>query len=325
MKVAITIGVYNEEENIARLIDSLLNQTKKPDEIIIVDDGSVDRTGEIINSYAGRYSIVRYIYQENAGPATARNRAWKSTEADICVFTDGDCVAATNWLEELLKPFSDETVAATGGTYETLNASSVLAAFIGLEIAWKYVHVRGDIDVHGAYNLAVRRHVLEKTGGFDEKYKKPSGEDWDLTYRISDMSRIVYVSSAVVGHYHPEDFLDYMKNQVMRAYDRVELYRDHSEKKKGDTYTGKIIKYQILASGAFLPSLVFIYPFFAYSAVIPLLPFSFMLFTAFVPFGYYIRRDVRVALFSIPVHVCRNFAWLIGIIKGFMYPLKKAW
>ncbi|KJU86712.1 glycosyl transferase family 2 [Candidatus Magnetobacterium bavaricum] len=318
MKIAITIGVYNEEENIGRLLDSLLNQTKKPDEIIIVDDGSVDRTGEIIKSYADRYSIVRYMYQENAGPATARNRAWKSTEADICVFTDGDCIATANWLEELLKPFSDETVAATGGTYETLNASNALAAFIGLEIDWKYMHVQGDIDVHGAYNLAVRRHILEKIGGFKEKYKKPSAEDWDLTYMISDISRIVYVSTAVVGHYHPEDFPGYMKNQVMRAYDRVQLYRDHANRKQGDTYTGKIIKYQILASGAFLPSLVFVYPFFPYSVVIPLLLFSFMLFTAFIPFGYYIRRDVRVALLSIPVHVCRNFAWLTGLIKGYI-------
>ena len=64
-------------------------------------------------------------------------------------------------------------------------------------------------------------------------YPVPSGEDWDLTYRISENHRIVFVPEAIVGHYHPDKFIPYMKNQERRGFDRVKIYKDFPGKKEG--------------------------------------------------------------------------------------------
>jgi len=318
MRIAVTIGVYNEEKNIDNLIKSLLSQNHIPDKIIIVDDGSKDKTAEIIKKYTRKSPIIKYIHQENAGPAAARNTAWKNSKSDICIFTDGDCIPEKNWIEELIKPFSDNRVGASAGRYKTLNNKNILAKFIGLEIAWRYRNTKGEIDAHGTYNLAVRRNILEEIGGLDESYPVPSGEDWDMTYKISKKYKIIYTPSAVVGTYHPEKFWWYMKNQVRRAYDRVKVYKDHPERKKSDNYTPKITKYQILASGLFIPSIILIYPFFKFSYIISTIIFLFLFLVALWPFLYFAKRDLMIAFCSIPIQICRNFIWFIGLLKGML-------
>ena len=72
MTVAVTIGVYNEEKNISALLESLLNQTRLPDEIIIADDGSKDNTAKIVREYAARYPRVNYIYRSNHLPCVSK-------------------------------------------------------------------------------------------------------------------------------------------------------------------------------------------------------------------------------------------------------------
>ena len=316
MIIAVVVAVYNEEKYISEMIDALLNQTKMPDQIVIVDDGSKDNTANIIKEYARKYSIIKYIYQQNKGPAVARNNAWRNADADICIFTDGDCIPEANWIEKLIVPFSDNTVAACAGTYKTVNKESILARFIGLEIDWKYQNVRGQVDCHGTYNLAVRKNVLEEIGGLNEEYPVPSGEDWDMTYKISEKYKIIFVPEAIVGHYHPEKFGWYMKNQRRRAFDRMKVYKDHPNKKNGDTYTGSIIKYQILASGLFIPSVIFFYPFFKFSYFIPLAVLGFVFATCLLPFVFYWKRSKEIALYSILVQFFRNFAWFLGMVGG---------
>jgi len=315
MKIAVTISVYNEERNIAQLLDCLLRQSRLPDEIVIIDDGSKDRTAEIIRAYAEHHSCIKYIYQKNAGIAVARNTAWKNTDADICVFTDGDCVPEDTWIEKLLQPFTDTQVGAAAGTYKTMNTDSILARFIGMEISWKYRNVIGEIVAHGTYNLAVRRSILEEFGGFNEDFNV-SGEDWDLTCKISKRYKIIFVPQAIVGHYHPEVVAAYLKNQMHRGRDRVKIYREHPEIMNGDTYTPKYVKYQVLAAGSFLPSLIFLYPFFRFSFLIPSCLLLFLLATFIVPFPYYVKRDPAVALFSIPLQFARCFAWFAGLVRG---------
>ena len=270
----------------------------------------------IVNQYTDRYPNIKYLCQENKGPAAARNYSWKNSQADICVFTDGDCVPKIDWLEKLLNPLQDSSIGAAGGGYFTLNESNCLAKFIGLEIASKYSKVKGDIDCHGSYNLAVRKGILEEIKGFDEKYPFPSGEDWDMTYKISSKYRMVYVPDALVGHYHQERFWDYMKNQVRRGFDRVNIYKDHPMKTSSDVYTPWTIKYQILFSGLLIPFIILFKPIFSISWAIPTIVILFLLVSSISNFPYYYQIDKRVAWLSIPVQLCRNYAWLWGLIKG---------
>ena len=315
MKIAVTISLYNEERNIAQLLQCLLQQTRLPDEIVMVDDGSSDRTADIIREFSVQNNCIKYIYQKNAGIAVARNKAWRSADADVCVFTDGDCVPEKTWIEYLLRPFDDQQVGAVAGTYKTMNTESLLARFIGQEISWKYRNVTGEINAHGTYNLAVRRVVLEEFGGFNEAFNV-SGEDWDLTCRISKQYKIIFVPQAIVGHYHTEEVWGYLKNQMQRGRDRVKIYQEHPEIMSSDSYTPRFIKYQVLAAGLLLPSLLFLYPFFNFSFLIPAVIALFLLGTYCLPFPYYLTRDPTVAFYSIPIQFARSFSWFAGLLRG---------
>lgn len=317
MRVAVTSAVFNEEKNITRFLEALLAQTRRPDEIILVDDGSRDRTAAVIADFSARHPFIRCISQENKGPASARNRAWKNASSDICIFTDGDCVPEPDWIEKLLPPFEDPGVGAAAGTYKTLNPGNILARFIGLEIAWRYRNIQGDINAHGSYNLAVRRSLLEEVGGFKEDYPFPSGEDWDLTYKISDRSKIRYVPEAIVGHYHPEDLLWYLKNQMRRGYDRIRVYRDHPEKKRSDTYTGSLVKYQVAAAALWLPA-VLLSDVFLFTAWVPDALLFFLFVTTLIPFPYFMEHDTAAAFASIPIQMIRFFAWAWGAFAGYI-------
>lgn len=318
MRVAVTSAVYNEEKNIAAFIDALLAQTRAPDEIILVDDGSTDGTADIIREKAAQHPQITYIHQSNQGPATARNTAWRKSTADICLFTDGDCVPEPNWIEELIRPFDDASVGASAGRYKTLNPKNVLARFIGYEIDWRYKDVKGEINAHGSYNLAVRKSILEEVGGFREDYPKPSGEDFDLTYKISQISKMIFTRKAIVGHYHPTDFWWYLNNQARRAYDRIKVYRDHPDKQKSDSYTGNLPKYQVACAGLCFGffTLIFVTPaaeaYFHFFSIILLL-----LCVNAVP--YYWRKDIVTALISPFIVFCRSFAWFLGAIMGMIH------
>ena len=314
MKVAVVSAVYNEEQHIGRMIESLLVQTQMPEAIVLVDDGSKDGTAEIIERYGKHHPILRLLRNSNQGPAASRNVAWRAAQADIVIFTDGDCVPEADWIEQLLKHFTSEKIAAVAGTYRTLNALHLLARFVGHEIAWRYREAPVEVDVHGAYNLAVRKNVLEEMNGFDESYKVPSGEDWDLTYRISRRYKILFAPAAIVAHAHPEAFWPYMKNQVRRGFDRIKLYNDHPEKRGGDAYTGRIAKYQVLAAGLLPPALFFL-PFRGLCAI-PAVLFLFLLGSCWQSFGFIFRRDPAAAFYGMGVQFARCFAWAWGALKG---------
>ncbi|MFZ2038541.1 MAG: glycosyltransferase family 2 protein [Minisyncoccia bacterium] len=102
MKVTIIIPTYNAEKYIAETIDSILNQTHKNIEIIVVDDGSTDNTKEIIKDYIENKKII-YFRKNNGGPATARNIGIKSATGDYIALLDADDIWMSDKLEKQIK------------------------------------------------------------------------------------------------------------------------------------------------------------------------------------------------------------------------------
>jgi GT2 family glycosyltransferase len=172
------------------------------------------------------------------------------------------------------------------------------------------------IDCHGTYNLAIRRSVLEKLGGFNEKYKKPSGEDFDLTYKVSRLGKIKFVREARVGHDHPRDFWAYMKNQFQRGIDRVRLYADNPAKIKNDSYTEWLVKYEVI-----LACMVIAIAPFAVLINVLRLPLIFTLILLFflssrrLPFLMQ-EESVSLGLYGTAIHFARTFAWALGLQFG---------
>lgn len=100
IKTSVIIPVYNTENYIDECIQSVLNQTQKELEIILVDDGSTDNSGEIIDRYVKKYNNIFAVHQENQKLGSARNTGVKQAKGEYIYFLDSDDYIANNMLEQ---------------------------------------------------------------------------------------------------------------------------------------------------------------------------------------------------------------------------------
>lgn len=100
--ISIIIPAYNIENYIAKCLDSLLNQTYKNIEIIVVNDGSSDNTGKVIDDYASKYENIKAIHKKNAGVSAARNSGMEVANGDYIGFVDGDDTVDEEMFEVLI-------------------------------------------------------------------------------------------------------------------------------------------------------------------------------------------------------------------------------
>ena len=121
-KVSIITPVYNCEKYIERCIDSLLKQTHENIEIIMVDDGSKDKSAQIIKEYQKKTDKIIYIYQKNSGPGVARNCAIKKASGKYILFVDADDYISEDYIKDLVetaeKNKSELTIAGYTMVYE---------------------------------------------------------------------------------------------------------------------------------------------------------------------------------------------------------------
>ena len=99
MKVSIIVPVYNVEEYLEKCLDSLINQTFKDIEIIIVNDGSPDNSEKIINKYIEKYHNIKYLKKKNGGLSSARNYGIKHAKGEYILFIDSDDYIENNMTE----------------------------------------------------------------------------------------------------------------------------------------------------------------------------------------------------------------------------------
>ena len=109
MKVSLICTVWNEEENIRKLLDSIKNQTMQPDEFVIVDGGSTDDTIKILKEYKKNYRILKIIETEKCNISEGRNLAIKNSKNDIIIGADGGgCIYHKDWIKNLVKGFNGQ-------------------------------------------------------------------------------------------------------------------------------------------------------------------------------------------------------------------------
>lgn len=236
MLVSIVIPAYNAARTLEACLRACLDQTYPETEVIVADDGSTDGTPEI----AARLG-VRYLWQENRGPAAARNTGARAARGEIIAFTDSDCVPASDWIEQLMAGFAPDIV-AVGGTYGIANPESRLARLVHEEIVVRHTRFKDEVDFLGSFNVAYRKDAFDAVNGFDESFTAASGEDNDLAYRLQDAGGTLrFHRAAVVAHHHPVRLLPYLRTQMWHGFWRVKIYARHRGRARtGDRYASGV-------------------------------------------------------------------------------------
>ena len=134
IRITAVVPAYNREKTVIRAIQSTLDQTHPPDEIIVVDDGSTDNTYSIVQQYGNR---IKYIYQKNSGASEARNRGVQEASGAWIAFLDSD----DYWLEHHLARMA-EAILATNGRANLYFADTRLPPNQGSGLLWDVYHFK---------------------------------------------------------------------------------------------------------------------------------------------------------------------------------------
>jgi glycosyltransferase involved in cell wall biosynthesis len=195
--------VYNGAATIGQCLESLAGQTYPADkyEIIVVENGSTDGTTRVVEQYP-----VRIYHCGQRGPAPARNLGIDRSEGEIVAFTDADCVADREWLAELVKPYGDLAVGATGGAILAYaSAGCGLVERFSAECTPLVNYISGEGEFLPRLltaNASYRKDLLKAVGGFDARLV--TAEDVDLAWRVQlQMGAMVsFAPQAIVYHHH---------------------------------------------------------------------------------------------------------------------------
>ena len=202
--VSIVVPVKNEERVVARLLDALakLDYPLGKKEVIVVNDASADRTGEICHGYSLRHPEVRVVERAfSTTKAGALNFGVKHARGEIIATFDGDSVPEPDAVLKAVAYFADPCVAAVQGRICSINAGqNMLTRFLSCEAAVQYEVYLGGKDALDLYvGLAgtcqfIRKEALDAVGGWNEN---SLGEDTDLSVRFIERGNIIRYASEV--------------------------------------------------------------------------------------------------------------------------------
>ena len=191
-KVTVIIPARNEEGNIGRCIDSLLQQSLPRDqvEIIVVDDGSEDNAAAIVNSYSDKGVKVLQLSDEVGGKKTALTKGIAAAQHAIIVTTDADCIYPANWLNTLLNYRSEHDTVFVAAPVKYRKEKNFFERFQSLDfLALQGITAaavtKGLFNMCNGANLLYTKAAFEKVNGFEGIDHIPTGDDMLLMEKIS--------------------------------------------------------------------------------------------------------------------------------------------
>ncbi len=196
--VSVIMTVKNDAAGCAVTLDSLRNQTRSPNEIIVVDGGSTDETIELIRRYAARDSRIRLIEAPGVNIAHGRNIAVEATSGGIIASIDSGCRAQPDWLKKLIQPFEkDPEIEFVAGFYK-IDGRTLLENVVGLAT------MRGQLNPvdpetfnPSARSMACAKMLWSRAGGWPEWVDFSEDTLFDRKVRRMD-ARWQFAGDAVV-------------------------------------------------------------------------------------------------------------------------------
>jgi len=230
-KISVIVPAYNEEKVIERTIQALID-TKYPDkEIIVVDDGSKDKTFDIMNKYKKQ---VKVLQKTNGGKASAINFGLAYSTGEIIVIVDADTIIGHESLVHLAVGFSiDKNVAAVAGNIRVRNRKNWLTWCQAVEYVGGIQIARRALDVFGAISVvpgalgAFRKSVLDEIGSY---HKDTLVEDFDVTLKILKTKLVISGSTNSTAYTEAPESLKNLYRQRKRWYGgNLQVFSRHSD------------------------------------------------------------------------------------------------
>lgn len=202
MRVSVVVPVFNGSQIIGQTVECLLKQRLAPHEVIVVDDGSTDDTLKVLQGFRGKIVVLS---QPNGGPASARNHGIRRATGEFVAMTDSDCLPEPGWLGSLLKGFDGPRVGGVGGTVRGVDKNLISVYVDTIHLLDPDKNAAGEVQHLVTANACFRRDALLEAGLFDERFRKPGGEDTELSRKLCDLGYALRaVDDAVVLHHHKQ-------------------------------------------------------------------------------------------------------------------------
>ena len=197
MKISFVIPAYNEEKNIGRCLQTILQQIAENHceaEVIVVDNNSTDKTIEMARSYKG----VMVLEEKKKGPNFARQAGFLASSGDLVANVDADSMPAPGWLAKVISEFeSNQNLVGLSGPYVYYDLPWTLNFFVHIQyyvaycvyLLHNFVLRINSMATFG--NLIIRRSALQKLGGYDlsvEFY----GDDTDIALRLFPLGKVKF-------------------------------------------------------------------------------------------------------------------------------------
>jgi len=239
--VSVLIPARNEQHNISKCLDSLLNQDYPRDtlEIIVIDDDSEDRTAEIVQTYSSQYPFIQLIFLGPCPPGVSpKKRALQvgveAAEGEIVFTIDADCWASPNWISQMITHFEPEVGMVVGLVEFTPELEKSFfhkiqsLEFIGLTTAGIGSIGAGDPIIANGANFSFRRKTFKDVKGYRGEDHIISGDD-DLLLQKIDRSTDWKIRASVAPETfiftHPVSDLNDFINQRIRWASKAFVYR----------------------------------------------------------------------------------------------------
>lgn len=222
-RVSVVLPTYNREMTLAAAITTVLEQTFAVHELLVVDDGSTDRTAAVVQEIAAHDPRVRYVHQRNSGASVARNRGIAEASGDVIAFQDSDDLWRPTFLETLLPHLGPHTLVFGSHVLHSRDGSRRVVPDRPVTAPATVLRRR---NVASTQTIAVGAGLLARSG-FDPALRR--FQDWDLCLSVLETpgARIVHVPRIVADVHREADSISEgsatVRDQALRT-----IFRKHS-------------------------------------------------------------------------------------------------
>lgn len=196
-KVSVIIPCYNIEKYVSECLESVYHQTYSNLEVLLINDGSKDRTEEILMEYVNKYpNITKYIYQNNSGPSVARNLGIKNSEGEYICFMDSDDILFPESIEKRVNilDMNSDVYLVCSDSYmiqENSFTKDKLSSLLGEVYSGNIFKELLKKNFISTQTVLMRREIIKSIGFFNESYLR--SEDYEYWLRIANKYKITFI------------------------------------------------------------------------------------------------------------------------------------